>query len=245
MVRPGISVVRGRLSKIVETGPHELSHSPGIILFKGKVYVRHIGPPAGIQVVGRALMVRIHCSETLLGRELVHSPRAHCRCRLRPEDKAVGQVPVGLQISESAVVESRNVNECRKSVVQHTGHLVHSAGARPGRVFAVAYILKETRHLVALRITLCRDLVAYAPKCHTRGIAPAAKHPHHIPLCPTYSGNIGLLIEETVISVLTFGNIPFIERLYHHHKAHFLTQLHQFRCRHIVGSTDGIAAHIL
>ena len=48
-----------------------------------------------------------------------------------------------------------------------------------------------------------------------------------------------------MITAVTLGHIPLVKGLEHHHQAHFVAQGHQFGCRHIVGGTDGITAHIL
>jgi len=136
-----------------------------------------------------------------------------------------------------AVVETGNVYHSGETVFQDTRHLVHTAGNRACGVFAVAYILQERSDFIALGTALRRHFVANAPHDHTRIITVMAQHIHHVPLRP--------FVEVTVIAVIAFGNIPFIERLYHHHKAHFVAKLHQFRSRHVVRCTDGIATHIL
>ena len=42
MVRPCIGIIRGRFSKIVESGPDELSHGPWIVISEGKINIRDI-----------------------------------------------------------------------------------------------------------------------------------------------------------------------------------------------------------
>ena len=48
-----------------------------------------------------------------------------------------------------------------------------------------------------------------------------------------------------MVTVLTLGDIPFVERLEHHHEAHLIAELYQLRRRHVVGGADSVAAHIL
>ena len=109
----------------------------------------------------------------------------------------------------------------------------------------MADVLKEFCDLISLDITLSRNFVTDAPDCDTRIVSPTAKHSDHISFCPCNSFYIRLFIKESVIAVLAFCNIPFIERLNHHHESELITKLYKFRSRHVVGSADCIAAHIL
>ena len=52
-------------------------------------------------------------------------------------------------------------------------------------------------------------------------------------------------IEEPVVAVFAFGDVPFVECLRHQHNAHFIAQLNELFCRHIVRCPDCITAHIL
>ena len=73
MVRPCIGIIRGRFSKIVESGPDELSHGPWIVISEGKINIRDIRPCAGIEVIAGTLVVRVNGSETLYCREFVNA----------------------------------------------------------------------------------------------------------------------------------------------------------------------------
>ena len=53
------------------------------------------------------------------------------------------------------------------------------------------------------------------------------------------------MVEETVIAICTFGHVPLIESLNHHHHPHFITQTDKLRGRHVVRSADCIASHVL
>ena len=79
VVGPGILVVGARLAEIVETCPDELSEGPFIVIRKGEIYVGDIGPGAGIQIVGGAMVVGIDGTETLFCRQLVHATGADGR----------------------------------------------------------------------------------------------------------------------------------------------------------------------
>ena len=48
-----------------------------------------------------------------------------------------------------------------------------------------------------------------------------------------------------MVPVLTLGDIPFVERLEHHHEAHLVAELHQLGRGHIVGGADRVAPHVL
>ena len=101
----------------------------------------------------------------------------------------------------------------------------------------MADILQEFGYFISYRAALRGDFIADTPHHYTGIIAIIVQHIHHITFRP--------FVEVTVISVFTLGDVPFVERFDHHHKSHFVAQLHQFGSRHIVGSTNGVAAHIL
>ena len=103
----------------------------------------------------------------------------------------------------------------------------------------MANLRKELRLGKALlRIILySTNLIAGAPHYHAGIVAKRAYHAGEIFLGP--------LVKVLVISVLALGTFPFVEGLHHHHEAHLVAELHQFRRRLIMGSADGVAAHIL
>ena len=101
----------------------------------------------------------------------------------------------------------------------------------------MADVLQERSHLVAFGAALGGHFVADAPHHHAGVVAILAKHVHHVLLRP--------LVEEAVVTVLTLGDIPFVERLEHHHEAHLVAELHQLGRGHIVGGADGVATHVL
>ena len=234
---PGIRVVRRGFAQIVETRPDKLPDSPVVIIGQGKVLIGHIRPRAILHIIPRRLVVGIRCPCPFLYREFIDSAGTYGRGGFRTKNDILRKCVVRLHIAVGAVVETGNVYHSGETVFQDARHLVHTAGNRTCGVFAVAYILQERSNFIALGTALRRYFVANAPHDHTRIITVMAQHIHHVPLRP--------FVEVTVIAIIAFGNIPFIERLYHHHKAHFVAKFHQFRSRHVVRCTDGIAAHIL
>ena len=136
-----------------------------------------------------------------------------------------------------AVVEAGYVEHGGKAVTQDAGYLVHAAGDGTCGVFAMADILQERCHLVAFGAALGGHFVTNTPHHHAGVVAILAKHVHHVLLRP--------LVEEAVVTVLTLGDIPFVERLEHHHEAHLVAELHQLGRGHIVGGADGVATHVL
>ena len=59
------------------------------------------------------------------------------------------------------------------------------------------------------------------------------QHVYHILFRPYHSVS-AVFVEETVIAVLAFRCIPFVEILDHEHDAHLVAELHKFLSRHIV-----------
>ena len=114
----------------------------------------------------------------------------------------------------NAVVEAGDVDDSAKAIVGDASYLVHTAGYKACGILAVAYILQEYRLLPTCIGALVGYLVADTPHNDRGRIAVVVQHIYHIALCP--------LIEEAVVAILTLCDIPLIEGLNHHHKAHFI-----------------------
>ena len=181
-------------------------------------------------------MIFIFCTFLILHRELVHATWTDSRSRFASQNQILRELVVWLLIALRTVIKSRNVNHCCKSVGKYTSHLVHSASDRTGRIFTMADILQEFGHFITDRTALSRYFVADTPHNDARVIPVIMKHIYHITFRP--------FIEVAVITIFTFGDIPFIERFDHHHKSHFVTQCNEFGSRHIMRSTDRVASHI-
>ena len=59
------------------------------------------------------------------------------------------------------------------------------------------------------------------------------EHVDHVSLRPDHAV-AAVLVEESVVSVLTFGDVPFVEILKHHHEAHLVAELDELLGRHVV-----------
>ena len=70
------------------------------------------------------------------------------------------------------------------------------------------------------------------------------QHIDHISFCP-YPSVSAVLVEESMVSVFAFCDVPFVEILAHDHEAHFVAEFYKLFCRHVVRGADGVAAHIL
>src|SRR5690606_7568017 len=140
-------------------------------------------------------------------------------------------------IAVHPVIKSWNIEHARKTIFQHTAYLIHPTCYRASRIFPVANILQETRDLVSLRTTLRRHLITDTPHHDRWIITEMTDHIHHIPSGP--------VLEEPVVAVEALRDLPFIKRLDHHHQTQFITQLNQFRSRHVMCCADSVTAHIL
>ena len=109
---------------------------------------------------------------------------------------------IRLHITVSPIIKTGYINHCRKPVGKHASYLVHTASNGACRVFAMANILQERSHFVALGTTLGRNLISYTPHYHTRIVPIMMQHVYHILFCP--------FVEIAVITILTFGNIPVL-----------------------------------
>ena len=113
------------------------------------------------------------------------------------------------------IVKARHVEDSGKAIVKHTRYLVHATRNRACGVFTMTNVAQEGGHLIAFGRTLRGHFIAYTPHHDRRVVAIVAYHIDHIAFGP--------LVEVTVVTIITLGDVPFVKRLKHHHKAHFVT----------------------
>ena len=137
------------------------------------------------------------------------------------------------------IIDADDIERIHPLLFQEALPHVHPNGNGAGGIFPMADLRKELRLGKALlRIILyAANLIAGAPHYHAGIVAEGVNHPGEIFLRP--------LVKVLVVSVLALGAFPFVEGLHHHHEAHLVAELHQFRCRLVMGSANGVAAHIL
>ena len=176
-------------------------------------------------------------AERLLHRKMVGAPGTDGRRRLGTQHEALRQLFVAILVTESAVIDSRDVQLGRETVGKHAVDLVHATCDRTRRVLPVADGLEESRRLVTIGSALGRNLIADAPHDYGRRIPERMEHAYHVTLGP--------LVEITVITILAFGIVPLVERLHHHHETHFVTKAYKLGSRRIVRRPDRIATHVL
>jgi len=70
------------------------------------------------------------------------------------------------------------------------------------------------------------------------------EHVDHVSLRPDYAV-AAVFVEESVVSVFAFRDVPFVEILEHHHEAHLVAEFDELLGRHVVGCADGVASHVL
>ena len=235
--RPGIGVVGRRFTEVVEACPDKLPHRPGIVFGEGEIDIGGVRPRTILCVVARRLMVGIDGIGLQHNRKLVDTTAAHRRGRFRTEHHILRQTAIGFGVAVGTVVEARHVHDGGEPIVEHTTHLVHTAGDGTRGVFAMADVAKHRGHLVAFGRTLRGHFVADAPHHHGGRVAILPQEVDHVAFRP--------FVEVAVIAVLALGDVPLVEGFEHHHEAHLLTELHEFGGGHVVGGADGVAAHVL
>ena len=208
-----------------------------MIFGQSEVGIGQITPGTGLYIVRRTLMVVVGTEILIHHRELVDAARAYRRGRFATQKHVLGQAAIAFFISMGTIVEARHVDHGGKSVVEHTRHLVHAACHGARGVFAMTDVLQMAGQLVTIGAALRGHFVTDAPHHHAGSVAIVVQHIHQVAVAP--------LRKETVITVVDLAQIPFVERLYHHHETHFVAQFHQLGRRHVVRGTNGIAAHIL
>lgn len=187
-------------------------------------------------IAGRLVVLMLY-AERLLHRKMVGAPGTDGRRRLGTQHEALRQLFVAILVTESAVIDSRNIQLGRETVGKHAIDLIHATCDRTRRVLPVTDGLKESRRLVTIGSALGRNLIADAPHDYGRRIPERMEHADHVTLGP--------LVEITMIAIPAFGIVPLVERLHHHHETHFITETYEFRSRRIVRRPYRIATHVL
>lgn len=164
---------KGSARQVIEARPDELAQCPWIIFCQSKVHVRNIRPVAGLHVIAGRLVVLMLYAERLLHRKMVGAPGTDGRRRLGTQHEALRQLPVAILVTESAVIDSRNIQLGRETVGKHAVDLIHATCDRTRRVLPVTDGLKESRRLVTIGSALGRNLIADAPHDYGRRIPDA------------------------------------------------------------------------
>jgi len=136
-----------------------------------------------------------------------------------------------------AVIEAGHVHDRRKIIGSHHIHMVHPLGHRTGGILAVADVLKKPGDLGPVGSALIGNLVADAPHHHA-GVVPVVAHQIRQVLFRPF-------VKIDMIAVFHLGGFPFVKSFGHDHHSHFVACPDQFGSRHVVGSADGIGAHLL
>ena len=136
-----------------------------------------------------------------------------------------------------AIVEARYIHYLGKAALQGIFCLIHALGNRTGWVVLMTDILQTLSNLHTLLAPLFRNLVTDAPHHDARMVAVVLYQIGDILIAP--------LLEKLGIAVLAFRINPHIETLCHHHHTEGIADFHLHGRRHVVGSTDGVATHLL
>ena len=232
-----IGIIRRRLAQIIESRPHKLPNAPGKFIVIQEIILRKSAPTDMLHIVRRSLVVRVFIHHPALQRKFVNTPRTEGGHRLRSQHQLLGQQVVCFLEEVIMVIHSCHIHERSKTVCHHPFHIVHPLCHRTGRVFTVANVPQETGGLASPFRSLFRNLVPDAPHHYARIVPVMAHQIHHILLRP--------FVKKQIIPVLAFRQCPFVKRFRHHHEAHLVTGIHELRRRHVVGSADGVASHVL
>ena len=218
MTWPCIRIIGRRLTQIIESCPNELADSPVIIIRQSKIFIWNIRPGTMLQVISGRLVIIVLRIPAFLYREFIYATRTNGRRCFRTKYYILRQQFISFQITVCTIIKTGHINHGGKTISKNASHLIHAASNRTCRIFTMTDILQERSDFIAYRTTLGRNFITDTPHYDTRIVAELMQHIYHITFCP--------LVEITVIAILTFGNVPFVERFQHHHKTHFITKLH-------------------
>ena len=135
------------------------------------------------------------------------------------------------------IVEARHIHGLCKTALQGIFCPIHTLGNRTGRIVLMTELLQMLGDLYTLLTPLLRNLVTDTPHHDARMVAVVLYQIGDILIAP--------LLEELGIAVLALRINPHIETLCHHHHTERIADFHLQGRRHVVGSTDGIATHLL
>ena len=183
-------------------------------------------------------MVRIFRHGPTLYRELVDATRTYSRSGLAAEDKTLRKLAIVLHVPVRTIVEAWHIKHSSDIVIDHCSRLVHTHCHRSCRVFSVADLLEPEGYLGSLVARpLIRNLVTDAPHHYCRTAPVMSDQIDKVLLRP--------LLKIEIIAILDLRSHPAVESLSHEHHSHLIAYPYEFWRRHIVGCSDGIAAHIL
>lgn len=124
-----------------------------------------------------------------------------------------------VSIEMGLVVPARDVHLGGKTVGDGVIGLVEAGGDGSARVLAMTDRRQHTGQPRALRTGLIPHLVADAPHHDAGMIAVAPDHGAQVLLCP--------FVEQPVIPVGHFGDLPLIKGLIHNHQPQLVADLKQ------------------
>ena len=210
-----------------------------MVVLHRPVVIRQIGPRHPLDVIARALEVRVPRTVRRHDREEVFAAARDRRRRLRSENDSRLRVPVHRLIERQTVGDGGDLHHGVQSVlnrVRHPGKPLRDLAVRVW-IVPVALLLQRTGdHRAILRVLLV-DLVANRPHHDGRMVAALLHEIPDVALPPVR--------EEAVVAVLDLCGLPAVERLRHHQDAEFVADLELCLARHVVRCPERIAAHLL
>ena len=202
-----------------------------------KIVFRKIGPTAMLYIIWWRLMIVILLHRTTDNREFINATWTNGRSCLATQDDLLRKFFVVFLIFVRTVIKTGYVHHSRHIIIDYCIGSIHTLSNRTCRIFTMADILQEARQFRStVTVPLVGHLITDTPHNHARIIAILMNQIHQIFLYP--------FIKHFVITILYFGCFPLVKWLGHYHHAHFITSFNQFGSRHIMWSTDGIAAHV-
>ena len=161
--------------------------------------------------------------------------RAHGRCRLAAQDKALRQTLKQLIIPVEAIVKARHICHLGKTAPNIAVGLVHAAGHHARGVILMAQGDEVLVALHALGLPLLGNLVAHAPHDDARMVTVIEHQIADVLLPP--------LVPIAAVAIAHLGLLPPVKTLGHDHHAQAVADFHLHRRGHIVAGADGIGAH--
>ena len=111
-------------------------------------------------------MIRVAFAETPFRRELVNTARADRGTGLASKHKSMSHLIVDLYIIPWMIIDSNDIINIDKPIVKGIADIIKTAGHRTGRIFPMAYILKELTGLPTIVNPLRRHFIAHTPHHH-------------------------------------------------------------------------------
>ena len=228
------------LADIVDAAPHELAHGVGVVDVVDQAAAHILRAPGGPAVAQRGTLEILLRENARVRREMIDAAAGQDGRRLAAVDHPVRMLGVVPRIVLLAVIVAGDLYQVGAALRALPGHVIAAQSDRrisPGIVGA----RRVPQHGGDLRATGgdmgIVNLIADGPQDHAR-MVPVPPHPApHVP-GPAFREEAGVIVGR-------LGALPHVGEFVDHQHAQLIADVQRAAGRRIVGSAQGVDAHLL